>query len=310
MRPNSNDAVISDAFNRLQAELSIHRFEISVVTVDVGPDPSETLTLAANRANAIASLALVRRDGHAGIQIWLVDRISGKVAVRTLQLRSSKDAANLLAIRAVDLLRASLREFTSNEAPPPDIMNVDRGSVPTAVHELTQSPQPSFALQAGLFIVHERPRLGFGVGPSLGASYRLSDAFVTGLLLAGPVMGITFKTAQGSANIRQEIGCGYLRWEFYRLPTASIGLELIGGALLLQALGQPHAPLVGLSDDVWGLVWGGGLQSLIRLAPRIELQFALRALGTSPHLAVAIHDQQTTIAVPIMAGFTGLSVGL
>ena len=67
VHPNSNDAVVSDAFNRLKAELSIHRFEISVVSVDMGPDPSETLTLAANRANAIASLALVRRGEHAAI---------------------------------------------------------------------------------------------------------------------------------------------------------------------------------------------------------------------------------------------------
>jgi hypothetical protein len=310
VRPNSNDAVVSDAFNRLKAELSIHKFEISVVTVDVGPDPSETLTLAANQANAIASLALVRRDEHAAIQIWLVDRISGKVAVRTLQVRSSRDAANLLAIRAVDLLRASLREFKSNEAPPPDVMNVDRGSVSPAVHELARPPQPLYALQAGLFVLYERPRLGFGVGPSLGASYRMSDALVTGLMLAGPIMGVTFKTGQGSANIRQEIGCAYLRWKFYRLPDVSIGLELIGGALFLQALGQPHAPLIGLSDDVWGLVWGSGLQSLIRLASRIELEIALRALGTLPRLGVALHDQQTTIAVPIMAGFTGLSVEL
>ena len=189
-------------------------------------------------------------------------------------------------------------------------MNVDRGSVPSAVDELARSPQPLYALQAGLFVLYERPRLGFGVGPSLGASYRISDALVTGLMLAGPVMGVTFKTAQGSANIRQEIGCAYLGWVFYRLPSVSIGVELIGGALFLQALGQPRAPLIGLTDDVWGLVWGGGLQSLIRLAPRIELEFALRALGTSPHLGVALHDQQTTVAVPIMAGFTGLSVGL
>jgi hypothetical protein len=60
---------VSDAYNRLQAELSIHQFEISVVFVDVGSDPSETLTLAANRAKTIASLALVRRGEHAAIRI-------------------------------------------------------------------------------------------------------------------------------------------------------------------------------------------------------------------------------------------------
>ena len=145
-------------------------------------------------------------------------------------------------------------------------MNVDRGSVPSAVDELARSPQPLYALQAGLFVLYERPRLGFGVGPSLGASYRISDALVTGLMLAGPVMGVTFKTAQGSANIRQEIGCAYLGWVFYRLPSVSIGVELIGGALFLQALGQPRAPLIGLTDDVWGLVWGGGIPTDARIA--------------------------------------------
>ena len=43
IRPHDEAGVLLDAFNRLQAELSIHHFEPAVVEVDVGTAPVERL---------------------------------------------------------------------------------------------------------------------------------------------------------------------------------------------------------------------------------------------------------------------------
>ena len=308
--PPPNDALLSDAFYRLEAELTIHQFEISTVNADLGGDPSAVLTRTADQSGAVASMALLRRDDEDTVQVWLADRISGKVTLRALHVQPSDDAASLLAIRAVDLLRASLREFSQTEKPPDDIVNVDRGAVPAAVRRLTNGVDPSSALTAGALALCERPRLGFGAGPLVVGSYRISKSFGSAVSFAGPVMGIKFTTNQGSASLRQELSWASVTWEFVRMPGVHLSLEGLGGVLFLQAQGQPNAPLIGLSSNVWGALWGGGVQSRIMLGPRVGIDVALRALGTMPHLAVALYDQRAAISWPILAFSTGLSVAL
>jgi hypothetical protein len=308
--PNMNDAMLNDAFNRLKAELRIHQFETTVLDVQLEADPTDTLTRAARDANALASIALTRRETEATVHIWLIDRISGKATMRALQVDPGGDAASLLAIRAVDLLRASLQEYTPEEKPPADVANVDRREVPAAVHKLMQSRPPAFALHAAAMVLHERPRLGFGVGPTLGGTYRISDALCAGIMVAGPIAGVTFDTKYGSSSLRQELGWAEVRWDFFRAPRVRLGLQMIGGVLFIQAQGQPDAPLVGLSDNLWSSLWGWGVHSQLQLAPRVAIEFALRALGTAPHLGVAVNQERTTIDFPIMAGSLGLSVAL
>ena len=99
--PVADDAILNDAFNRLRAELNIHRFDVQVVDAPLGPEPTEALTRIAQEADALASIALLHREGQAIVQIWLVDRVSGKATMRALQVDPGGDAANLLAIRAV-----------------------------------------------------------------------------------------------------------------------------------------------------------------------------------------------------------------
>jgi hypothetical protein len=230
--------------------------------------------------------------------------------MRALQVNPGGDAANLLAIRAVDLLRASLQEYSQEEKPPADVANVDRREVPVAVHKLTQSRVPAFTLHAAGMVIHERPRLGFGVGPTLGGTYRISEALSAGIMVAGPIAGVTFDTQYGSASLRQELGWAELRWDLLRTASARLGLQMIGGLIFIQAQGQPGAPLVGLSDNLWGSLWGWGVHSQLQLAPRLALEFTLRAFGTAPRLGVALQQERTTIDFPILAGSLGLSVAL
>ncbi len=191
--PTENDAILSDAFNRLKAELNIHHFEVQQVDAELGPEPTEALTRIAQEADALASIALLHREGQTIVQIWLVDRVSGKATMRALQVDPGSDAANLLAIRAVNLFRASLREFNPDEKPPADVVNVDRRAVPVVVQKLTERPPPPpppFALRADAIVLYERPHLGFGLGPAVGGAYRVSGAVELGMMVAGPIVGV------------------------------------------------------------------------------------------------------------------------
>ena len=308
--PTANDAMLSDAFNRLEAELNIHHFDIQVVNAEIGPDPTDALTRIAQEADALASIALLHHEGQTVVQVWLVDRVSGKATMRALQVDPSGDAANLLAIRAVDLLRASLREFNPDEKPPADVVNVDRRAVPVVVRKLAERPPPVFALRAEAIALYERPRLGFGVGPAIGGAYRLGEAIELGLMVAGPIVGVKFNTPEGTTTIRQELAWAETRWHFVRTPRLSLGLGLMAGALLVNAQGQPEAPLIGQSESLWSFLAGLGVHSQLHLAPRIAVECSLRAIGTAPKLGFKMDNQQTIMSLPILAGSVGLRVAL
>jgi len=306
--PKSNDALLQNAFYRLQAELTIHKFETSIADDLLTAEPSQALISAANRADAIACLALVRGDNANVVNIWLADRLSGKVTLRVLQVQPSDDAANILAIRAVDLLRESLREFSQRDKPPADVINVHHGAVPAAVRELTRTPEPSFAMLAGALALYEHPQLGFGAGPLLGASYRISRAWRTSVSFAGPVTGVKFVTSEGFATLRQELGWLGLSWDFLRAGHWRLGFEAMGGLWFVQAQGQPKAPLFSLSDNVWASLWGAGFCSQYALGQRIGIEFSVKAMGTLPPLRVALYDQESALSAPILAASIGLSV--
>ena len=63
VRPAGGDPVLGDAFNRLNAELRIHEFEPVVLEATARERDPDELALAAQRADALASIAFVRHDG-------------------------------------------------------------------------------------------------------------------------------------------------------------------------------------------------------------------------------------------------------
>lgn len=308
--PPTEDALLNDAFNRLVAELDIHHFDTLIVNIDLDVEPTQPLTRIAQGSDALASIAFQRREGQTLVQIWLVDRVSGKATMRGLEVGEGSDAASLIAIRAVDLLRASFREFNPDEKPPPEVANVDRRTMPVVVRTLAAATPPRFALRVDSILLYERPSLGFGIGPALSGAMRLGAAAELALTFAGPVIGAKFDTAMGSASVRQELCWVEGRWDLIRLTNVRLGAGLFAGALFLHASGQPAAPLLGQSDDVWGALGGMGIYSQVPMTSRIALELALRTMMTVPQLGVAIERLQTRVGAPITAGSLGVRVAI
>src|SRR6187551_3294141 len=182
IRPHDEAGVLLDAFNRLQAELSIHHFEPAVVEVDVGTAPVERLAEIAQKSGALASIAFVQHGSTASVDIWLLDRVSGKTTMRRLEVGTSDDAASVLAFRAVDLLRISLQEYDDGERPPRDVVGVDRRPVPASVRELAAPRAPTLRLRAEAVALYDGASLGFAYGPALGI-HRAFGRFEIGLIV-------------------------------------------------------------------------------------------------------------------------------
>jgi hypothetical protein len=309
LRPPRDDALLVDAWHRLEAELHIHEFTTEVVEPKDGTAPARAVADAAERSAAFAAIALIHRDDSASVEVWLVDRATGKTTMRTIDVQNGADASSVLAIRAVDLLRASLREFSAGARPPVDVMGVERRKVDAAVDRFVAPPEPSVHVRADALLLVEAG-LGVAAGPALGISYRVLDALELGVGAAGPLLGAHLDTALGSATTHQEEAWGELRVRLFRRSLLSAGLQVGAGAHFLTAQGEPHPPLRAREETVVAFLAIAGAHLDIALSRTLAVGVALSATATAPRLGVAVDRETSAVGVPMFAASAGIRVGL
>jgi hypothetical protein len=324
VRPAANDPVLVDAFNRLRAELHIHHFDEQVVateadgvtTTEPPSLPFQELARIAQRTEALAAIAFVRDIDKTSVDVWLLDRISGKATMRTLEIEPTQDAASILAIRAVDLLRASLREFRAGERPPNDVAGVDRRPVPPAIEAFAYVPpsRSTFALEVDAMLLDDRPNFGLAYGPQVGFLYRAADRIELGLVLAAPLVGGKWKTGESSASVRQEIGWAEARFMVFGTSRFELAFHLGLGAHLMQVQGQAPPPQLSSSDQVSSWLGTAGLRGQLILSPHAALALSARAIALTPRPGVAVEQEgardTSILELPILALSAGLVVGL
>ncbi|MFI5306775.1 MAG: hypothetical protein ACHQ53_05455, partial [Polyangiales bacterium] len=129
VRTDSSDRLLRDAGTRLRAEL--HAAGFDVIEVDRAPgDEREGVESAESNGAAFATVALNRARSGAFADVWISDHLTGKTVVRRLEVSEASNAAAVLAIRALELLRASLLEVAAAPAvqnepapqPPKDVL--------------------------------------------------------------------------------------------------------------------------------------------------------------------------------------------
>ncbi len=182
---------------RVAAELETLGFSVETQTRE--PKPEE-LTLAARHVGAFAAIG-IGPSASGSVEITVLDRVTGKTVRRELLGRSLEDPTTreLVALRASELLRASLMEI---EAPHPP-----RGELPPtpAVSRVASAPETLRRSERGLRLGVEG---GVLVAPGLSAS-PLLQASLGARLLPALELGVTV----GSQLTPSERGAGVGRVE-------------------------------------------------------------------------------------------------
>jgi hypothetical protein len=159
---------------RLHAELGAAGFEVVAEPASMEETSRPALERAAREAGAVAALRVRQLPGS--VEVWVTDRVTGKTVLREVVLppegANDVDRDALVAVRVVELLRASLLEIESSLPP--------RGEVatpPAAARALVapvRKPAPPAPAPAPVpTIVAETPappRLRVGLGPAVGLS--------------------------------------------------------------------------------------------------------------------------------------------
>ncbi len=308
LRPADVDAVLVEAFNRLHAELRLQHFEVTIVDANVEARSPDALEEAAKRADALATISFVRHGSKTKVDVWLADRVSGKTTIRTIEPPGGTDVPNVLAIRAVDLLRTSLREF-GGEPPPPDVVGVVATPPPDSVRALVAPPRPTWEIRAEGILLWDGPSFGAALGAGFALSRRFGERVAAGVLLAGPLIGPSFRTSEGSASVRQELGWAEVKMLVWESRPIELGASFSAGVHRLEAQGRPNPPLLAKNEDAWSFAGAVGAHGELRLTTNAAIGLNLRAIGLAPRPGVAVDTNVGMLQFPLLSGSVGLLVG-
>jgi hypothetical protein len=302
------DTALSEAFNRLRAELALQGFEVDLVEPEAGDSSPDALARLATKEGALAGISLTRRIGAPAAEVCIADRVTGKISMRTLELHEGPDAPSVLAVRAADLLRSSLREFAADQKPPPDVVGVETTPVPDVVQRFARPPTPRFRIDAGATALGVGLRIGPGYAPGLGLSYRVVPRVGLGIALAGPAIGASYGTNDGVALVTQEIALARVWVAILQNGPFELRGLAAAGVYHLDAHGDVAPPLASKSDQVTSFAGGLGLALDLRMTGRIVWTVEGSALALTPQPAVALLTNQYAFAPPFTTVSTGIGV--
>ncbi|WP_437727708.1 hypothetical protein [Sorangium sp. So ce861] len=331
---DADDPLVREAATRLRAELGAAGFEVVRVPGRREGDARAALERAALDEGAFAAAAIFRSRAGATADLWIVDRVTQKTVVRTVAV-SGAAAPSVMAVRAVELLQASLLEASllSSRAPPEGAAGGERAAVPEDVQRWMApvrrqaGAEPAagrpgmlagFGVQAGLAALLSAGGIGPALGPALRLSYgagagggALPAGLAARLTFAGPALGPALEGALGAVSVRQEMALLEAVWAPETGAAISPVLSAGVGGVHLFIAGDPLPPLRSATGEVWSIAASLGGGAGLRLTDRAALLLDAHAIFAEPRAVVTLGGERLgTAGRPTFAGFLGLLVRL
>ncbi|MCC6556983.1 MAG: hypothetical protein IT372_28865 [Polyangiaceae bacterium] len=338
LRAASDDAILVEAATRLTAELRAAGFEVvtrertALEPAGAGSEPAgaapgdlrASMERAAHDSGAFAAASISRSAGGAAADLWIVDRVTGKTVIRTVG-GDGASTPSIIAVRAVELLQASLLEATARAratAPVPRDIARFAAPAPSAVPAPAPARLPllaGFGMEGAVAFLQSTGAIGPAIGPalrvSLGApmgapaspgSARSAGALAARLTLAGPALAPALEGRFGTVSVRQELAALEIVYELPGGPIVPI-LSAGAGAYHLHAEGAPSPPLRAAAGDVWAVLAGAGAGLALRIGDRAAVIVDVNAFVTQPRPAVELAGEPLgTAGRPTFAAFLGL----
>jgi hypothetical protein len=166
-------ALIKDAdettiLPRLHAELAGLGLDVRTVAKNANEQLPRDLIEAARTTGAAAAFRIVVEGDRA--DVWIADRVTGKVVLREMLPRGAKIDGRVVALRAVELLRVSLTELDVRRAPqgepPPAVTLTETSGLLQDLERFSLTADSSFLWSPG--------GCGPGIGVAAAVAWRLT----------------------------------------------------------------------------------------------------------------------------------------
>ena len=323
LRPSAAPAPVAEALVRLRGELMSGGFDARVMELDrrAGEDTRASLERMAPTLSATALVAVVSGPDATSAELWVVDRVTGKTVVRRVRAdpKSSTRIAEVLAVRAVELLRASFLELAISAQPAAEAMDAPVPTTPAVTRFATESlsdPDWRWAVEAGAGGLAAIAAQGAGLGPEFVPVARVDRAlgprWCARVSFAGLGTQTRVATPGGYADVSETVILADVLARFRRGRRLEPVVSLGAGTLRLSAEGHEAAPYVAGSGSQWSMAVdvGGGLR--IPLRPRrFEMGLEVHALFAEPYPVVRFFDADVARAGrPTVLGSLTLLGGL
>jgi hypothetical protein len=294
LEPAEPDAVARETLTRAKAELSGAGFRVIIAPRGAG-DPRGSLETAIREAGAIAAIAIEPSQSSSIVEVWVSDRLTGKLSIRPVESPRKGEAPALLAIRAVELLRASLLEIanpptssTKNPAPPPEVTKLTE----PAVSSNSESRRAGFGIEAGMMGFLSVDGIHPAVAPMFRASYGVPIGLGARVTWAGPSFGPGLDGELGQAVITQYLALAEL---VYSPPLGGPVALLFNGGLggyHVSASGELFDPQRARSGGSTAFIatWGAGLD--FRIHRRFGLALETMAGVSAPRVTIEMGSEE------------------
>ncbi|HXX66132.1 MAG TPA: hypothetical protein VEK07_03070 [Polyangiaceae bacterium] len=294
------DEVTTEARTRVQGELEAAGFRV-VLLPSNRENAEHDVETAGDALSPLGAFAIFARseEGGAVAEIWVSDRLRQKTVIQRASLAAAhhERQSEILAVRAVELLRASFAEFWMQPKPqpaisptPPEPRRPESRSVPPN----PDSPSRVTAFAAGVGV-------GAGVGmldglrdspplwvPAARISYGWESGFSIGVAFHGLGPAATLDAPAGTAKVEEQLATADLaktwwpRWPVVPFVCGGIGAQHV------HVSGSAAAPYAGETADDWALVTDAGLGAAVPLRGGFSVVIETRGVLAWPPTVVRI----------------------
>ncbi len=302
LQPPAPSLFLKESLSRLEGELRAAGFR--VVRITKGALESRVaLERAVASSKAQAGIYLERVDDRARAEIWVSDTLTGKLSIRPLD---AGDSPAVLAVRAVELLRASLLELEPASTPS-DVARepIERLVAPRNLRSL----RSNVGVEAS-FVLALHPDVGaVALAPALRAFVSSDSGLGARVSLVLPMMGASLEGELGLAELSSEL---FLAEFIYTAPlspwfnlTAAVGL----GGLHLQASGELEDPRRARSESLGSFVIAPSVGVVARMAEHFALTAEFSPTFLLPTLTIDMGSERLgTLGLPMLQASHGLLV--
>jgi hypothetical protein len=323
----SKDDVTTEATTRVQGELEAAGFRVMLLPSDPESAARDVET-AGGDLSPLGAFAIFTRpeEGGAVAEIWVSDRLRQKTVIQraSLTVTHHERQSEILAVRAVELLRASLAEFWMQPPPSPQPPGPPGSAPPEPKtgEALDKSPPtPANPSRATAFAAG----IGIGVGmgmlegfrestpawvPMARVSYGWENGFSMGLAFHGLGPAVALNAAAGSAKVEEQLATAevvrtwWTHWPVVPFVAAGIGLHHV------HATGSAVAPYAGVTADGWALLTDAGIGAAVPIRGGFSLFLQTRGVVAWPPTVVRIAQAEAGLfgapSVLVDAGILGV----
>jgi hypothetical protein len=181
-------------FPRLHAELTGLGLDVQTVAKNESEQLPRDIIEAARATSAVAAFRIVVEGDRA--DVWIADRVTGKVVLREMLPRGAKIDGRVVALRAVELLRVSLMELdvrrTPQSEPPPTMALTESSGLLPDLERFSLSTGSSFLWSPG----------GCGPGIGIAAAVAWRPTWIGARLSGGSVLApATITRPEGTGEV-------------------------------------------------------------------------------------------------------------